>query len=412
VSSLPPTQAILEQVRAVRRRNNGHLLQQAAARWLLVTALAAALVVVAALRGGRLVFGCVLLLGASAAIGATVVVARQIRAHWLRARDAAARIDRARELRGRLASVVELQNRASGGFFELLAEQNVDALPGWRPEDMVPRLVSSPTLAAACAAVAALVLVIVFAPWLRPPPPRVLVGDRPMDFVASNESRAGADRLVVSPGTEHHPAATAPDSGGKRSETESEDSTLATWQEWLQDTLGAHEHWQTDDGEVPPSGSRQDTTRNALQNRDPNRDPSARPVADGRAANAGRELPGADGPATPRPGDGDDGTPDHGGAAPGAGSETDPNLYGDPHDDVTAHGDRFELAIAARVRMRPGSAEAHWTDTPGADPSRRPALAVGQRPEQAAHRMIVPPTFAPIVRRLFAHAEPAPGASP
>lgn len=392
----------------MRRRSNGHLLQQAATRWLLVTALAAALVVVAALRGGRLVFGSVLLLGACAAIAATVVVARQLRARWLRARDAAARIDRSCELRGRLASVVELQSRAGGGFFELLAEQNVDALPRWRPEDVVPRLVSPPMLAAAFAAVAALVLVIVFAPWLRPPPPRVLIGDRPMDFVASNESHASADRLVVSPGTEHQPAAGAPGSGGTRSETGDEDSTLTTLQEWLQDTLGADEHWQTDDGAVPPSGFRQGTTPTARQDRDPR----ARPVADARAANGGREIPGADGPATPRPGTGDDGTPDHGGAAPGAGSGTDPTLYGDPHDDVAAHGDRFELAIAARVRTRPGSAEARWTDTPGADPSRRPTLAAGQRPEQAGHRMTVPPTFAPIVRRLFAHAEPAPGASP
>jgi len=392
----------------VRRRSNGHLLQQAAARWLLVTALAAALVLVAALRGGRLVFGSVLLLGAGAAIAVTVLVARQVRARWLRARGAAARIDRMRELRGRLASVVELEGRAGGGFFELLAEQNVDALPRWRPEDVVPRLVSAPTLAAACAAVAALALVIVFAPWLRPPPARVLVGDRPMDFVAGDESRTGADRLLVAPGTEHQPPAGAPGSGRMRSETEAEDSTLATLQEWLQDTLGADEHWQTDDGEAPPSGSRQDTTGSVRQDRDP----KARPVADARAANGGREVPGADGPATPRPGSGDDTTPDHGGAAPGAGSDTDPTLYGDPHDDLTAHGDRFELAIAARVRTRPGSAEAHWTDAPGADPSRRPALAAGRRPEQAGHRMTVPPTFAPIVRRLFAHAEPAPGASP
>jgi hypothetical protein len=242
VSSLPPTQAVLQQVRAVRRRSNGHLLQQAAARWLLVTALAAVLVVVAALRGGRLVFGTVLLLGACAATAATVVVTRQIGARWLRERDAAARIDRARELRGRLASVVELEGRAGGGFFALLAEQNVDALPRWRPEDVVPRLVSPRTLGVTCAAVTALVLVIVFAPWLRPPPPRVLVGDRPMDFVASNESRTGADRLLVAPGTEHQPPAGAPGSGRTRSETEDEDSTLATLQEWLQDTLGADEH--------------------------------------------------------------------------------------------------------------------------------------------------------------------------
>jgi hypothetical protein len=407
VSSTPPTQAVLEQVRAVRRRSNGHLLQQEAARWLVVAALAAALVVVAALRGGRLTFGGVVLLGAGALCVATVVLVRQLRERWLRARDAAARIDRARDLGGRLASVVELEGRARGGLFALLVQQNLDALPRWHPEEVVPRLISGRALAAAFAAVAALVLVVVFAPWLRPPPPRIVIGDRRMDFVVTDETRDGADRLLVTPGTEHVLPTDASGAGGKRSDTEADDSALSTLQDWLQGALGADERWEAGE-EIPPSGSRQDATRGPS----PNRDPKGRPIADGHDTDGGRGAAGADGPAAPRPGAGDDGAPGPGVPAAGAGSDTDPALYGEPGDDGTAGGDRFELAIAARVRTRLGAAEARWANAPGPDPSRHPTLVGGQRPEQAGHRMAVPATFAPIVRRLFAHAGPAEGAAP
>jgi hypothetical protein len=390
----------------VRRRSNGFLVQQATARWLVVAALAAAVVVVAALRAGRLAFGGAVLLGTGALCAASVGLVRQLGERWLAARDAAARIDRSRDLGGRLASLAELDGRARGGLFALLVQQNLDALARWRPEDVVPRLVSGAALASALAAVAALILVVVFAPWLRPPPPRVLIGDRPMDFVAAKETREGADRLLVTPGTEHASPGGTPDSGA-RSEPEADDSTLATLQDWLQEALGADERWETG-GEVPPSGSRQDGTRGPRQDREP----KARPVADARGPKGGSEVPGADGPATPRPGDGNDQTRNEGAAAPGAGTDTDPSLYGKPDDDIPAGGDRFELAIAARVRTRPGTAGGQWAAAPGAEAGRPPALAPGQRPEQPGHRMDVPASFAPIVRRLFAHADAVPGASP
>src|SRR5262249_46107607 len=138
----------------------------------------------------------------------------------------------------------------------------------------------------------------------------------------------------------------------------------------------------------------------------------ARPVADARGAPGGSQAPDADGPATPRPGEGDEQARSEGAAAPGAGSDTDPSLYGKPDDDLAPSSDRFELAIAARGRTRPGTAGGQWANAPDADPGRRPALAPGRRAEQAGHRMDVPASFVPIVRRLFAHTDPAPGVSP
>src|SRR5262249_18381474 len=98
--------------------------------------------------------------------------------------------------------------------------------------------------------------------------------------------------------------------------------------------------------------------------------------------------------------------------APGAGNDTDPSLYGKPDDDLPASGDRFELAIAARVRTRPGTAGGQWANAPDADPGRRPALAPARRAGPAGPRRDVPASFVPIVRRLSAHPAPAPGVSP
>jgi len=390
----------------VRRRSNSYLVQQAVAWWVVAAAVTATVVLVAALRAGRLTFGGVLLLGTGALCAASMVVVRRLRAGWLAARNAAERIDRSRALSGRLASVVELEGRARGGLFALLVQQNLDALGRWLPEDVVPRRVSGKALGSALAAVAALVLVVVFAPWLRPPPPRVLIGDRPMDFVAGREPLDGADRLLVAPGVEHAEPQGAAGSDS-RPETEGADSTFATLQDWLQEALGADERWETG-GEMPPSDSSQDATRRVRHDREP----KARPVADARGATGGSQAPDADGPATPRPGEGDEQARSEGAAAPGAGSDTDPSLYGKPDDDLPASGDRFELAIAARVRTRPGTAGGQWANAPDAEPGRRPALAPARRAEQAGHRMDVPASFVPIVRRLFAHTAPAPGVSP
>src|SRR5262249_25818960 len=144
-----------------------------------------------------------------------------------------------------------------------------------------------------------------------------------------------------------------------RPETEGADSTLANLQDWLQEALGTDERWETG-GEMPPSDSSQDATRRVRNDREP----KARPVADARGAPGRSQARDADGPATPRPGEGDQQARSEGAAAPGAGSDTDPSLYGKPEDDLAASSDRFELAIAARVRTRPGTAGGQWANAP------------------------------------------------
>jgi len=259
-------------------------------------------------------------------------------------------------------------------------------------------------LAGAVTALVALALMIVLAPALRRPPPRVVVSDARMDFQAAPGTIDGAEQLVVAPGTEH-PAA---EDGGEAPSTRPEDepgiaTTLAdassALQDWLEHTLGVDDHWES--GEPMPASEQQHARRSA-QDGVPNVRP---PTGDGEAKD-GDDARGADGEASRRA-DGDPPatqTPGGGGGGAGAGSDTDPSLYGEAHDGPGRAGDRFELAIAARVRTRRGAAMDRWTTAPDPEADRQPALAGHQRTEQPGHRMAIPASFAPLVRRLYGHA--------
>src|SRR5262249_9668592 len=146
------------------------------------------------------------------------------------------------------------------------------------------------------AALCALALVAVLAPTLRPPPPRVLVGDRRMDFLPSDRSRDDADRLLVTPGTERpaperdgDQAAGGRDDGGKAGPR---GAPAATLQDWLQEVLGAEEHWES--GEPVPSNPRADGARAPEQAHHP----AATATADDRAAAGAGEPTDASGAAT------------------------------------------------------------------------------------------------------------------
>jgi hypothetical protein len=404
VSHPGPVEAVLRQIRAVRRRNNLSIAQHACAVWVAVAAAAAAGVVLAALRAGGVAFLIVALIAAAVLCGVTTALARRVAREWMPARDAPARIDAARALRGRVVSVMELDGTARGDLFDLLVRQNLDALPDWRAEDVVPEVVPARAFACAAAALSVLALVVVLAPKLRPPPPRIVVGDRRMDFVLSEQARAGAERLLVAPGTEH----LAPERGAAGAAHEAPDThglpaeladASAAFQDWLQRTLGVEERWET--SEQVPASRRQDASPPSRRERGA----AARPVAGDGAPMGGSEEQDADGAASHRPSadHADAGEPGGGGAGAGAGSDTDPALYGAPHDEPVAGGDRFELAIAARVRTRRGAAMEPWTTAPEPDGDRRPVLAAQQRAEQPGHRMPVPASFAPLVRRLFTH---------
>ena len=334
---------------------------------------------------------------------ATVLLARRATARWLRARDAAARIDAACGLRGRLASVLELEGRTRGPLFDLLVRQNREALPRWRPEDLVPEVVPARAFATSIVALSVLALVIVLAPKLSPPPPRVVVGDRRMDFVPAQRDTTDADRILVAPGVEQHP----PERDGERTADEAggdeEPGGLAnlseSLQDWLQSALGVEERWEAGhDQPLPPQGGSR-SRRDA-------RTPASRPAADTDASTGKERAADGDGPASRPSGADPAGAPESGGGGggAGAGTETDPALFGAPGDEVPAGADRFELAIAARVRTRRGGAMSPWTTAPEGDDDRHPVLAGTQRSEQPGHRMAVPASLVPLVRRLYAHA--------
>jgi hypothetical protein len=399
---------IRRQVRALRRRSNLHVAQHAVALWIAAAATVTAIVIVSAVRGGRAVFGWVTFAGLAALCAATALLARRLYLRWLGARAAPRRIDLDHELRGALPSVLELDGRADDAMFELLVRHNVDALPRWDPRKVVPDVIPVHAAAAAVAAVCLLAVVVVLAPTLRPQP-RVVVGDRRMDFTATKESHEGAERLLVTPGTEH--PASEREGGSKGNDTREGGADAgglagvpASLQDWLQQALGAEEHWES--GEPVPSGD----TGNVPHAIPQQRRSAAAPVADQGAAGGEGQPADAPRPASQR-GGGEGTEPGTGGGGAGAGTDTDPSLFGEPNDEPPPRGDRFELAIAARVRARRGGAMTEWTDAPAPDSDRHPVLAGQNRAEQPGHRMPVPSTFAPLVRRLFAHETTAQGAT-
>jgi hypothetical protein len=412
VSEPGPTQAVRRQVGAVRRRSNLHVVQHAIALWIAIAAAVVTIVVLSALRGGHVLFALVVLAGLLALCVTTALLVRHVRARWLPARDAPAHIDRARGLRGRVASVLELdalEGRERSPLFALLVRQNVDALPSWRAEEMVPDVVPIRAFASAIAALCALAMVAVMAPTLRPPPPRVIVGDRPMDFVATGRSHEGADRLLVAPGTERpgaHGAESERSADGRDDEAGGAlAGASATLQDWLQQALGAEERWEAGEP-VPTNPDQKGAHGPQAEHR-----PATTAAVDDRASPTGERKPAEEtGPAARASGESAT-EPRGGGPGAGAGTDSDPTLYGEPDREPVTGRDRFELGIAARVRTRRGADMGTWSDAPTADGDRHPVLAGQQRSEQQGHRMPVPPSFAPLVRRLYAHAPPGEGNS-
>jgi hypothetical protein len=401
-----PTEAVRRQVSAVRRRSNLHVVQHAIALWVSIAAAATTLVVLSALRGGRALFMIVALGGVVVVCVTTALLARRVGARWMPARDAPARIDVSRGLRGRLPSLLELDGRARGPLFALLVHQTVEAMPSWRAEDVVPDVLPIRALASALAALCALAMVVVMAPALRPAAPRVLVGDRRLDFIPTGRPPDGADVLLVTPGTVRPaPGREGRDGGddaGAAGPFAGASTALQALQSWLQQTLGADESWEA--GEPVPSNSERTRPR-----ADPHERRSATTAAvDDRAATGAGTPTDAPGPTSQR-GGGTGAEPGGGGPGAGAGTDTDPTIYGQTDDEPVTGRDRFELGIAARVRTRRGSDTGAWSDAPPADGDRHPVLAGQHRSEQPGHRMPVPPAFAPLVRRLYAHAQPGEG---
>jgi hypothetical protein len=404
-----PIDPIVRQLRAVRWRNNLHLVQHAAAVWVGASAGAAACVVLAAIRAGRAGFVLVTIAAGVGVATVSALLARRVARGWLGTTTVPAHIDAARALHGRVRSATELAGRAPGTLFPLLLRQNLDALPRWRPDEVVPEVVPARAIAGALAAISLLALVVVLAPTLRIPPPRIVVGDRRLDFVRSDQSRDGAERLLVTPGAEQSLPESDADATAPEADRESDlpgdlaDASGAL-QDWLREALGVEERWEA--GEPVPESARAARPARAGRTISGDSRPAARPVAGGHDVPGRSEAGEADGAAARKAGS-EAGAPGGEGGT-GAGGDTDPALYGAPRDPGGASSDRFELAIAARVRTSRGAAMSPWTRAPEAGGDRRPVLSREQRTEQPGHRMPIPSAFAPAVRRLYAH--PAEGA--
>jgi hypothetical protein len=274
---------------------------------------------------------------------------------------------------------------------------------------VVPEPVPRSALAAAVVTLAALASVVVLAPRLAPAPAAVATDDEPMQAVAARSGEI-APRAVRG-GTE---VRGEPGSFSTAVPDRAEETTVArALQRRIRRKL-----WGDEPAEAPTrpsrgrSGPGAETADAARENswqaakgvvpherRRPRREESPPPSQLEAAGDDGAEA-AAQTPENAAARAGADG-----GGASGAGSGTDPTLYGaarEPDEGTSGH---FELGITARVRTRRAAVNPPTGDTPPAAPDEHPALGPRQRTEVAVRRMIVPPAYEPVVRRMFAQAE-------
>src|SRR5262249_50376828 len=201
------------------------------------------------------------------------------------------------------------------------------------------------------------------APALRPPAPHAIVGDRHIDFVPAGRTHDGADRLLVAPGTQRTPR---DGEGGGASGERREDAggalaeAAATGQDWLHEALDAEEHWES--GEPVPSTSSEKGARSPQREHHP----TTMAAVDDRAPTGAGRPTDAQAPAVQRAG-GTGSEQAAGGPGAGAGTDTDPSLYGEPR------GGADHEALPRRGRLQPRVA-----------PPRRPPPRAGTGPRADA----------------------------
>ena len=449
---MPAVDPIERQMRLVRRRRNLLELQRGV-YFLIATAAtsAAALVLLALVASERLFAAASWSLGGAVAATA-VLLGRELRQRWMSSDTVPGWVDAHARLRGRLATLVAVRARDAGArrggegggepaFLPLLVAENVARLPTWRPDALVRRRVPRVALAAALAATAALALALLIAPRLRPPFPEIVYSDEPVDGVESDEQTdTTPSRIVVAPArrdaSRHRGREAGAAAGGG---DDADDSRLAQLSSALQDRIRRDlwgREWERMRDEMARA-ERAMNARSAASGRErggsdaseergeedgdrwetaglSSTRPGARrlgrktggdPTANGHAADAtdtdaaARGMGDDESLTAPRAGTGE--------PAPGAGNESDPNLFG-PATNVDPHGgDTFELAINAPVRAGRGGPRRPSGEAPAADRDAQPQLGRGTHGEQTIRRMPVPAAYEPIVREVFAHRDPA-----
>jgi hypothetical protein len=391
-------------IRRARRRHDGAVLAHGVASILALLVTAAALVALLACAAPALVFAAGAAVVVVALLAGVALVAWRTRGRWVGTRAAAAWLDRRAGLDGRLTTASELGDRGDAALTALLHAQIAAHAPRLAPRAVVPRVVPWRPLAATAVAFVVFDVTLTLAPsYLRRR--AVVVASAGDGAPVASGVDVAADALAVYA----EDGGGAPTHGaGARTAVRDEGSgdgfgdAVAALQGWLRQTLGADEPWaETDPAAMAAAGPR------ATPAPEPRR---------GRRSDIGVARDGA-APDDATTGPTDDGLPDAaarqaaraaaeaaaGGAGPGAGDGSDPNLFGAA---TTARGavDRFELSIAARVRARSAGPQAAWDDAPAPEPDAAAGPVPAGQPTAPFHPPVVPPAWAGVVRRLYAHA--------
>ena len=436
--------SIERQVRHVRVRRNLHALQRALYLAVAAITTAATVLLLLALRASTRLFAVAAWSVAAAVAVSVLLLVLEAARRWLRARDAAAWIDRRAELRGRLSTLLGSRGRRHAqraAFMPLLLEQTVRQRSSWAPRRMVRHAVPLAALSMAMLSTAALIVALVLAPRLQPRVPEIVYSDQPVEGDVAERFEGVPDRVVIAPSErsarrKEDPFGTAVPAPGDDAAQKSALARLPSeLQERIRDQLWG-EAWsrmrdamaraEQDERTAAQDGDEEGTDRlrggddtdtaGDEQWDDAALPPSMRPGRDG-ARGATRGAAALAGARSGRAQRGESSDEDRSGegarngtAAPGAGNGSDPNLYGEPSDLSARSGDTFELGIAARVRGRRGGAGPLPGEAPPAPPDAHPELASGQRAETAVHHMAVPAAYESLVREVFAHRDAGEGA--
>ena len=398
---MPPdaVRAMRRQIRRVRWRRNLYELQRALYLLIATAAAAATAVVLLALATRPAPFAACASGVAGAALLAALATVLATGRRWLRASRAPFWIDAQARLQGHLATLMELRPDHQARFLPLLVEENRRRLASWEPEELLPHPFPPAALGAATAAAASLMLALVLAPRLKPPLPHEPL--RP----------TRVPRAI--PDTRRHVRRDEPSQQGSENAEEGRHARGAgALQERIRHRVwGAEQQAADAPARADASGSEVDAgaARPAGADGHERSWEIARRPAPGAEHAAGEhgegalsgERAGADGSRAEasRAGTADAGT---GHPAAGAGTATDPNLFGPPTETGSGAG-VFELPIGAHLRGLGAAPAPPAGEPPPAETDTRPDLAPRQRREAPVLRTDVPAAYETIVRRMFGH---------
>jgi hypothetical protein len=429
-----PTHALAAarwQLRRVRWRSNRLTLTRLVLRLVAIGAAAAALLLALAIEAGTRTFIAGAVMVVAAVAGAGFAVGRRAARGWLGTARAHLAVDRQADLRGRLATLLEMEGSAEAAFFlPLLSAQNLERLPTWEPRRLVPRVLPRGDAASALAATAVLAIAIALAPRLAPSsppeaePPRGLVVAGSVDGPHGVLARAGPSASSTAAGLGRDAGAADGDAATakRRSRLDRLADELQArirdglwgegWRQAAEATARAESERGSDgqggDAESgsldEPSWEEARPTRGGGERRRSQREASAPP-----AASASRDPSGTGPRAGGARGATDETRSGQGEGAPGAGSGTSPGLYGAATEADHKSGAPFSLGITARMRAVLTASRRPSGDAPPAAPDAGPHLALGQEDEAPASRVSIPPGYESIVRRVFARGTPQEG---